>query len=64
MPPRGKCWSCGEITFLSPEILENKETGKWYCMMVCRRCKRFYESGGIETNDEIPETTKTLKGEK
>lgn len=58
MPTKGKCWSCGEIAFLNAEILENKETGKWYCMMVCRKCKRFYESGGTENTNSRQITDK------
>lgn len=48
MPPRGKCWSCGEIAFLTAEVLRNKETGSLHCVMVCCECKKFYESGGTE----------------
>jgi hypothetical protein len=69
MPPRGKCWSCGEIAFLTAKVLENKETGRWYCMMVCCKCKRFYESGGIETEGDsnerslLPEPLKEMERE-
>lgn len=48
MPPRGKCWSCGEIAFLTAKVLRNKETGSLHCVMVCQRCKEYYENGGIE----------------
>ena len=48
MPPRGKCWSCGEIAFLTAKVLRDKETGSLHCVMVCERCKRFYENGGID----------------
>lgn len=48
MPPKGKCWSCGKIAFLTAEVLRNKETGSLHCVMVCCKCKRFYESGGTE----------------
>lgn len=43
MPPRGKCQSCGEIAFLTAMALRNKETGSLHCVMVCEKCKRFYE---------------------
>ena len=49
MPPRGKCWSCGEIAFLNAKVLRNKETGSLHCVMICQRCKEYYENGGIES---------------
>ena len=48
MPPRGKCWSCGEIAFLTAKVLKNKETGSLHCVMICEKCKKFYESGEID----------------
>ena len=49
MPPKGKCWSCGEIAFLTAKVLRNKETGSLHCVMICQRCKEFQENGGIES---------------
>lgn len=43
MPPRGKCWSCCEINFLTAKVLRNKKTGSLHCVMICGKCKRFYE---------------------
>lgn len=43
MPTIGKCWSCGEIAFLTAKVLQNKETGSLWCVMICDQCKRFYE---------------------
>lgn len=43
MPPRGKCWSCGEIAFLTAKVLRNKETGSLHCVMICAKCRRYYE---------------------
>jgi hypothetical protein len=48
MPTRGKCWSCGEMAFLTAKVLRNNETGSLHCVMVCEKCKEFYESGGID----------------
>ena len=43
MPPRGKCHTCGEIAFLTAKVLRNKETGSLHCVMICDKCRRFYE---------------------
>lgn len=50
MPTKGECWSCGEFTFLQAKVLRNKETGNLHCVMICEKCKRFYEEGEDETD--------------
>lgn len=50
MLPRGKCWSCGEFTFLTATVLRNKKTGSLHCVMICEKCKRFYEEGENEAD--------------
>lgn len=49
MPPRGKCQSCGRVTYLTAKVLRDMETGELYCLMVCCMCKWFYEQ---RENDE------------
>ena len=49
VPAKGKCQSCGENAFLLAKILINKENGRLYCLMICDKCRRFYE--GV-TGDE------------
>lgn len=53
MPTRGKCWSCGEIAFLTAKVLRNKETGSLHCVMVCDLCKRFYEQREVHKGDDL-----------
>lgn len=49
MPTKGKCQSCGDNAFLIAKLLINKENGRLYCLMICDKCRRFYE--GV-TGDE------------
>lgn len=51
MPPRGKCHSCGEFAFLTAMVLRNKETGSLHCLMVCEKCRKWYESQKEEANN-------------
>ena len=55
MPPRGKCESCGRVTFLTAKVLTNRETGEMQCFMLCGLCKCFYENGGIECDGRTDE---------
>ena len=43
MPPMGKCHTCGEIAFLTAKVLRNKKTGSLHCVMICAKCRRYYE---------------------
>lgn len=43
MPTWGKCYTCGEIAFLTAKVLRNKETGSLHCVMICDKCKQFFE---------------------
>ena len=48
MPPRGKCWSCAEIAFLTAKALKNKKTGSLHCVMVCDKCAARHIRNGID----------------
>ena len=50
MPTKGKCQSCGEVSFLTAKLLQNKENGGMYCLMICDKCRRFYEEK-VKQND-------------
>ena len=52
MPPRGKCWSCGEVKFLTAKVLVDKRTDKLQCFMLCGLCKYFYEHKDDESKEE------------
>lgn len=43
MPTRGKCQSCGEVSFLTARLLRKKRNGWLYCLMICDKCRKFYE---------------------
>lgn len=51
MPTRGKCYTCGEIAFLTEKVLRNKETGSLYWMMICDKCRRYYEEVKQDADD-------------
>ena len=51
MPTRGKCHSCGEFAFLTAIAVQNKETGSLCCLMVCEKCRKWYERDVKEDED-------------
>ena len=47
MPTKGVCRCCGETAFLTGKLLRNKSDQALYYVMLCDRCKKFYEEEGI-----------------
>ena len=48
MPPKGKCWSCGEIKLLFGVWLRKKGERGMYFAMCCADCKRYFEKKAQE----------------
>lgn len=47
MPPKGKCWSCGEDTlWLTGVLLQHDIDGHWEYHMVCPICKKYFMMKG------------------